>query len=299
MILPSIHFISHSKHSQATSIIQPKDTMASCREISRLSTDMNTIAGSGRPLRNGQGNCSTSQHPNGYTTLPSEAQSVPVNPQFSRSVLTKNGSHQPSNTMSTLPSQRQVEALTPCMRQNDRFVDPSGNPLQPGTVIVCNNLSFVVSNNRKIYNFMGGNIKQLYIADPSKHKFLVTSANSLSTFSNIFSSVLGLFPRFGNRQSNTKMKTRKQSATDASNIELIHTINSSKGMNLSTSTDTIQEVDVSVLANLSTDISIHHDVHDIPSLHGGLFQNNTCNEMLTHYNRVVIGCLRIFSSQST
>ena len=89
------------------------------------------------------------------------------------------------------------------MQQNDRFVNPSVDPLQPGTVIVCENLLFVVSNNGKIYNFTGGNMKQLHITDPSKHKFLVTSANTPSTLSNIFSSVLGLFPRFGNRQGNT------------------------------------------------------------------------------------------------
>ena len=65
-------------------------------------------------------------------------------------------------------------------------------------------------------------------------------------------------------------------------------------MNLSNSADTIKEVDVSDLANLSADVSIHHNVHDTPSLHGGLFQNSTCNEMLTHYNRVVIGCLKDF-----
>ena len=44
-------------------------------------------------------------------------------------------------------------------------------------------------------------MKQLYVADPSKHKFLVKAANSPNTFSNIFSSVLGLLPRFGKRQS--------------------------------------------------------------------------------------------------
>ena len=91
MILPGFHFVSQSKHSQATSTIQPKDTMASCREINRLTTDMNTIAGTGRPLRNSQGIHSTSQCPTGYTTPPSKAQSIPVNPQFSISVLTKNG----------------------------------------------------------------------------------------------------------------------------------------------------------------------------------------------------------------
>ena len=268
--------------------------MASHREINRLTTDKNTITGSGRPSRNSQGIHSTSQHPTRYTTIPLEAQSVPVNPQFSRSVLTENGSYHASSSTSTPPSQSQVEALTPCMRQNDRFVNPSGNPLQPGTVIVCNDLRFVVSNHGKIYNFMGGNMKQLYITDPSKHKFLVTSANSPSTLSNIFNSVLGLFLRFSNRQSNTnkhKNEDQKQSTTEASNIEKICTTNTSKGMSLSTSTDTNQEVDVSNLANLSKDISIHHDVCYTPSLHGGLFQNSTCNAMLTHYNRV---CNRLF-----
>ena len=190
--------------------------MASCREISRLTTDMNTIPGTGRPLRNSQGINSTSQHPTGYTIPPSEVQSIPVNAQFSRNVLTKKGSHQASNTTSTLPSQRQVESFTPCDRQNDRFVNPSGNPLQPGTIIVCDNLPFVVSNNSKIYNFMGVSMKQLYIADPSKHKFLVTSANSPSTFSNIFSSVLGLFLRFSNRQNNTN----KYKNEDQNNLQL-------------------------------------------------------------------------------
>ena len=70
-------------------------------------------------------------------------------------------------------------------------------------------------------------------------------------------------------------------------------------MSLSTSTNTIQEVDVSDLANVSTDVNIHHDACDTPSLHGDLFQNSTCNEMLTHYNRVVIGCFKDFSSQLT
>ena len=102
-----------------------------------------------------------------------------------------------------------------------------------------------------------------------------------------------MFPRFSNRQDNTKKhkdEHQKQSATEAS----IHTTNGNKGMNISTSTETIQEVDVSDLANLSMDVGIHHDVHDTPSLHGDLFQNSTHNEMLTHYNRVLIGCFKDF-----
>ena len=91
MILPSFHFVSHRKHLFATSIIQCKNTMASCREISRLTTDMNTIAGTGRPSRNSQGICNTSQHSIGYNNPPLEALSILVNTQFSRSVLTENG----------------------------------------------------------------------------------------------------------------------------------------------------------------------------------------------------------------
>ena len=65
-------------------------------------------------------------------------------------------------------------------------------------------------------------------------------------------------------------------------------------MNLSNNTDTIPEYDVSDLANLSADISIHHDEWDTASHQGDLLQNSTCNEMLTHYNRVVIGCFKDF-----
>ena len=80
---------------------------------------------------------------------------------------------------------KQVEVLTPCMKQHDRFVDPEVKPLQAGMVIICENLPFIVSANSKIYNYTGGNIKQLYIADPSKHKFLVNEANRPGTLSNI------------------------------------------------------------------------------------------------------------------
>ena len=143
-------------------------------------------------------------------------------------------------------------------------------------------------------------MKQLYIADPSEHKFLVTSTNSLSTFSNIFSSVLGLFLRFGKRQSQInkhKDEDQEQSATEASTIETICMTNSSKGMDLSNNADTIPKDDVSDLANLSTDVSIHHDAQDAASHQGNLFQNRTCNEMLSHYNGVVIGCFQdIFQS---
>ena len=109
-----------------------------------------------------------------------------------------------------LPRDR-LNPFTPCVRQNDRFVNPSGSPLQPGTVIICNKIPFTVFNNGKIYNFTGGSFKQLYVTDPSEHKFLVALANSPSTFSSIINSVTGLFPRFSSKQTNSdKHKNKHQ-----------------------------------------------------------------------------------------
>ena len=130
-----------------------QNAMASCNEISRLNTDMNTIPGSGRPSRNTQGICNVSQHSMGYTTSLSEQQGTPVSTPLPRSVLTKNGPGQDSSSSGTPSFQRQVESFTPCVRQKDRFVNPSGNPLQPGTIIICNNIPFIASNNGNIYNF--------------------------------------------------------------------------------------------------------------------------------------------------
>ena len=119
-----------------------QNTMASCREISRLTTDMNTIPGSGRPSRNSQGICNVSQPSMGYTTSQSDQQGTPVNTLLPRSVLTENSPDQDSSSSGTPPSQRQVESFTPCFRQNDRFVDMSGKPLQPGTIIICDKIPF-------------------------------------------------------------------------------------------------------------------------------------------------------------
>ena len=149
-----------------------------------------------------------------------------------------------------------------------------------------------MSNNGKIYNFTGGRFKQLYVTDPSKHKFLFRLANSPSTFSSIVNSVIGQFPRFSSKQTNSdkhKSKSQAQSIIKASSSETLSN-NSNKGMNVST--DTISEVDVSDLVDLSSD-AVHHNVHDNPSLHDNLFQNSMRKEMLTHYNRIVIVFSRI------
>ena len=90
----------------------------------------------------------------------------------------------------------QVEVLTPCTRQYSRFVDPQGRPLQPGTIIFCENLPFTVSANGKIYNYTGCNMKQLYVADPREHESLVNEANRPGTITNILGSVLSMLPCF-------------------------------------------------------------------------------------------------------
>ena len=81
------------------------------------------------------------------------------NTSLPRRVPTNNSSELDS-ALATPPSQGPAENFTPCVRQNNRFVKLYGNPLQPGTVIVCNKLPFIMSNNGKIYNFTGGSFKQ-------------------------------------------------------------------------------------------------------------------------------------------
>ena len=55
-------------------------------------------------------------------------------------------------------------------------------------------------------------MKQLYVTDPSKHKFLVKAVNSPNAFSNMICSVLSLFPGFYRRKNqlnNSKMLKNK------------------------------------------------------------------------------------------
>ena len=128
--------------------------MASHRELSKLTTNMNTVPSSGRPSRNSQGICNMFHHPLGYLALQSDQQSTLVNTPLSRSVLTNNGPDQESISARTLPSQRQVENFTLHFSQNNRFVDPIGRPLQPGTVIISNNGIFTISQEVALSSYM-------------------------------------------------------------------------------------------------------------------------------------------------
>ena len=240
--------------------------MASPRELNKLTTVMNTIPNSGKPSRNSQGICNMSLHPMEYTASQLDQQGTPVNTPLPRNMLTTNNPNQDSISADTPSSQRQVESFTPCVRQNDRFVDSSGKPLQPGTRIICDNLPFVVSNNGKIYNYTGGSFKQLYVADPSEHKFVISLANSPSTFSSTINSVISLLLRFGSKQTNSNKHTNKnqvQTIIEASNTEAF---NNNGNADLNVSTDTIADVDISDLAYLSPN-AVHHETHDNLSLH--------------------------------
>ena len=62
---------------------------------------------------------------------------------------------------------------------------------------------------------------------------------------------------------------------------------------LNVSTDTIANVDISGLGNISSN-AVHHETFNNPSLHKNLFQDSVRNEMLTHYNRIVINSFKEF-----
>ena len=264
-----------------------QNTMASHRELSKLSIDLNTAPSSSRPSKNSRGICHLSPHTTGNNSTQSDQPGMPKNTPLPRRVPTDNSPEQDS-ALATTPSQGPVESFTPCVRQNNRFVNPSGNPLQPGTVIICNKLPFVVSNNDKIYNFTGGHFKQLYIADPSKHKFLASLANSSGTFSSLLSSALKLFG-FSNSQmqSNTN---QIQPIIEASSSQVF---NSNKSKKLNVSMDTISEVDVSDFAVVNPNVE-HGDICNNMSPHETLYENSIRNTMLTQYIRIVIGSFKEF-----
>ena len=259
---------------------------------------MNTIPSNGRLSGNSQGIHNMFQHPMEYTASHSDQQHTPVNTPLPRSVLTSTVPKQDSTLADTLPCQRQVESFTPCVRQNDRFVDPSGKPFQPGTTIICDKIPFIVSNNGKIYNFTGGSFKQLYVTDPSEHNFLVSLANSPSTFSSIINSVISLLPRFSSKQTNDNIANKKQIQTiiETSNTEAF---NNNDNAILNDSTETIADVDISDFMDINPD-AVHHKHCNSTSQHENLFQDSVRNEMLTHYNRIVIGSFKeIFQSINT
>ena len=81
-----------------------------------------------------------------------------------------------------------------------------------------------------------------------------------------------------------------QSIIEASNTEAFNN-NGNKDLNVST--DTIADVDISDLAYQSPN-AVHHETGNNLSIHENLFQDSVRNEMLTLYNRIVIGSFKEF-----
>ena len=81
-----------------------------------------------------------------------------------------------------------------------------------------------------------------------------------------------------------------QTIIEASNTEAF---NNNGSADLNVSTDTIADVDISDFTDMSLN-AVHHKTCNSPSQHENLFQNSVRNEMLTHYNRIVIGSFKEF-----
>ena len=163
-------------------------------------------------------------------------------------------------------------------------------------------------------------MKQLYIADPSEHKFLVKEANRPSTFSNILDAVLGMLPGFCKRQNNASPNTKEvedkeQATPEASTIDTISTLdnsNSGKNSKMGNNVDNITESNAflsnvhntSDIADFCTNTSAQNDIHNsglFPTCTETMFPNPcTCNKMLSHYNHILIGCFKdIFQTVDT
>ena len=81
-----------------------------------------------------------------------------------------------------------------------------------------------------------------------------------------------------------------QSLIKASNTETLIN-NGNNGINVSIVT--IADVDISDLVHLSSNV-VHHENCNNLSIHENLYQDSVRNEMLTHYNRIVIGSFKEF-----
>ena len=82
------------------------------------------------------------------------------------------------------------------------------------------------------------------------------------------------------------MENEKQTVIEATNT-------SNSNVELNVSSDTIADVDMSDFEHLSAG-EVHHKVHHNASPHENLFPDTVRNEMLTHYNCIIIGSFKEF-----
>ena len=81
-----------------------------------------------------------------------------------------------------------------------------------------------------------------------------------------------------------------QPIIETSNTEAF---NNNGNKDLHISTNTIANVDVSDLEDISSN-AVHHQMCNNPFLHENMFKDSITNEMLTHYNRIVTGSFKEF-----
>ena len=108
----------------------------------------------------------------------------------------------------------------------------------------------------------------------------------------MINSVISLLPRFGSKQTKDNVENKKQIQTiiETSNTEAFR---NNDNTILNNSTDTIADVDMSDFTDISP-CAVHNECHDNTSQHKNLFQDSVRNEMLTHYNRIVMGSFKEF-----
>ena len=164
-------------------------------------------------------------------------------------------------------------------------------------------------------------MKQIYVADPREHKFLVNEANRPSTITNILGSVLSMLSGFCKKQNSTthssnKIEEQTLATAEASTIDTtrnINNINNGKtdkegnDIDLNT-TETIakngvfhsnvmhQKDNNSDIVDFHTNLSMQNETHNselLPIYSETMLQMHcTHNEMLNHYNHIVVGCFK-------
>ena len=169
--------------------------------------------------------------------------------------------------------------------------------------------------------------KQLYVADPREHKFLVNEANRPGTITNILGLVLSMLPGFRKKQNNTahnpneteeQMSETPEASTfdTASYIDNKNTVNyngktENEGNNIHYNTiETIaknevflntknvinQKINISDTADFHVSLNPQNETHDSELSHihteTMLRMHHANNKMLNHYNHIVVGSFK-------
>ena len=168
-------------------------------------------------------------------------------------------------------------------------------------------------------------MKQLYVADPREHKFLVNEANKPGTITNILGSVLSMLPGFCKRQNSTahnpdEADEQTSGTPEVSTIDAASYTDNKSTVNNNGETEndgndiyyntieTIAKNEVffnvitqndnnSDIADLHTSLSPQNETHnyELSPIHIETMLRMHCahNKMLNHYNGIVVGCFFI------